>query len=329
MISIRESMSELEKSDRLRALAQDCYLTVIKNLAQYVIELEEGITADYRNNLAAVAKEVETGTAKAISESRARLRGLLRDYRDKATTYLKELREELSGTANGLQRLVDTLALSDGDHESRLRQALKTLRELAQDPTAGVIAPPLRAATESIEQSLEQFRQQQELTVSQFLAEIDLLHKRINALESAVSADDLTKLFDRSDIESRIRSASTGGSLLLLRAQGFERAAVQFSRDVANQLAAAFVKRLRKYLIPGSIVGCWSAEQYLVFTQAAKNEAVAGAKWVTEHLSGAYACLQGGKTVRPTVQVNVAVLEFASGEPAERTLQKISQFFSK
>jgi hypothetical protein len=32
MISIRESISELERSEQLRSLAQDCYLSAIKNL---------------------------------------------------------------------------------------------------------------------------------------------------------------------------------------------------------------------------------------------------------------------------------------------------------
>src|SRR5271165_2581889 len=60
MISIRESISDLEKRDQLRALVQDCYLSAIRNLAHYAIELEEGITAPYRSHMAALADEVET-----------------------------------------------------------------------------------------------------------------------------------------------------------------------------------------------------------------------------------------------------------------------------
>jgi GGDEF domain-containing protein len=329
MISIRESISELEKSEQLRSLAQDCYLSAIQNLVQYAIELEEGITTSYRNHLAALAREVETGTPQAISETRASLRGLLRDYRDRASTYLNGLREELSHSANGLQRLIENLTENDGDHETRLRRALGTLRELAENSAAGKLGPTLGATADAIEQAITQFREQHQLTVSQFLAEIHLLHKRIDALESAVSADDLTKLFNRSDMENRIRSAHTGGSLLLLRVQGFERAAVQFSRDVAQQLAGAFVKRLRKNLLPEAILGCWSKEEFLVVHPAPRNEAQIAAKWVAQHLSGAYACLQGGKTVRPTIQVGVSVLDFSPGKGAERTLEEISRFFTK
>ena len=329
MISIRESISELEKLERLRLLLHDCYSSAIRNLADYAIDLEEEITTPYRENLAALASEVETGLPQAISDSRATLRGLLRDFRDKAATYLRDLREELGRTADSLQRLVENISQGEGDQESRMGSALANLRDLAADPASAPISPRLRAAGEALELAVADFLQQQQLTASQLLTEIHLLHKRIEALESAVSAHDLTKLFNRQEIENRIRSVQKGGSLLLLRVDGFDRAAVQFSREVGRQLAAAFVKRLHNNLLPEAMVACWSKEGFVVLHPAPKEEVRIAADWVSQHLSGAYACLQGGKTVRPTIEVNVAVLELIPNEAVERTLQQISQFLEK
>jgi GGDEF domain-containing protein len=327
MISIRASISELERCEQLRRLVQECYLSAIQNFSQYAVELEESITGELRHHLTALAREAETCSPEEISETRATLRAVLRDYRDKANAYLGQLREELSQTANGLQRVVESLTENDGDHETKLRRALGCLRSLAEDPRAAAIAPLIRASGDAIEQAIADFRQQNQLTVSQLLAEINLLHKRIDALESAVSTDSLTKLFNRSEIESRIRSAQSGGSLLLLSVQGLDRAATQFSSDVSQQLAAAFVKRLRKNLLPEAILGWWSKEGFLVIHPASMNEAKIAAKWVTQHLSGSYACLQGGKTVRPSVQVKVSVLEFTPGEGAANTLEQVGEYF--
>ncbi len=327
MISIRSSMSELEKCERLRMLVQECYLSAIQNFAQYAVELDEGITGELRNHLAELAREAESCSPEAISETRSTLRAVLREFRDKANAYLNQLREELSQTANGLQRLVESLTENDGDHETKLRSALGCLRTLAEDSRAAGIAPFIRSSGDAIEQAIAEFRQQNQLTVSQFLAEINLLHKRIDALESAVSSDSLTKLFSRSDMEARIRAAQSGGSLLLLSVQGLERAATQFSREVSQQLAAAFVKRLRKNLLPEAILGYWSKEEFLVIHPAPMNEAKIAAKWVTQHLSGSYACLQGGKTVRPSIQVRVSVLEFSPGEVAARTVEQVGELF--
>lgn len=327
MISIRESINELETKEQLRALAQDCYLSAIHSLVQYAIELDSGITDDYRKRLTALETAVATGQSRAIDESRAALRGVLRDYRDKANHYLNELRAELGRTANGLERMVDALGEGDDDHESKLRRAIRTLQEIGGNPAAGALGPSIRSTCEAIEQTVGQFRQHHQLIVSQLVTEIRLLHKRIDTLESTVSAGDLIRLFTRSEMEHRIRSAKTGGSLLLLRAEGIERAAAQFNADVAQQLAAAFIKRLKNNLVPDAIVGAWLKEGFLVVHPAAKSDAQIAAQWITQHLSGAYACLHGAKTVRPRLDVKVKVLEFCPGEGAERTLEQISQVF--
>jgi GGDEF domain-containing protein len=327
MISIRESISELENKEQLRALAQDCYLSAIQSLVQYTIELEGGITNDYRKRLTALEAAVASGQSKAIEESRATLRGVLREYRDKANQYLNGLRSELGRTADGLQRMVDALGEGDDDHESKLKRAIRTLQEISVNPAAGVLGPSIRSTCEAMEQTVGQFRQHHLLIVSQMVTEIGLLHKRIDALESAISAGDLMRLFTRPEMEHRIRSATTPGSLLLLRVEGIERAAAQFNPDVAQQLAAAFIKRLKNNLVPEAIIGSWTKEGFLVMHPAAKSDVQIAAQWITQHLSGAYACLHGAKSVRPRLEVKVNVLEFCPGEGAEQTFEQVSRIF--
>jgi hypothetical protein len=59
-----------------------------------------------------------------------------------------------------------------------------------------------------------------------------------------------------------------------------------------------------------------------------KSEAVASGKWINEHLSGAYACLSGGKTVRPVLQLNVGVVHTSTGEAADHVLERIGVFLT-
>jgi GGDEF domain-containing protein len=328
MISIRNSINDLEKSEEIRRLVLDCYLAAIKNVAHYAIELDPGIVEPYRACVIAVADDLQRGTAESLVESRANLRGLLRNYRDKASEYLNQLRGELANTASALQRILDTLSLSEGDHEVKLRQAIKTMREIADSPTAGSLKSVLHKTIGAIEESLDQLRAQQQVTVSQFLVEIGLLHKRIDALESAVSVDNLTKLFTRVEMEHRIRSAESFGSLLLIRVQGFRLAQTKFRPEVALELAGAFTKRLRNCLLPNALIGRWAEEEFVVVLSTPKEETMASAKLAAAQLAGSYVCLQGGKTVRPSLQVDVAVLELTPGD-AENTLKKIGQFLKR
>jgi GGDEF domain-containing protein len=329
LISFRKNSREAENAEPLGTLALECYVDAINNVAQYAIELEDATTKAYQGHLRSLAREVESGTQDVISESRGTLRGLLRDYRDRASAYMNSMREELSRTASSLQRLIATLTQSDGDYESRMSAAVKQLRELADSPIARPVAAALRAASDSISENLESFRQQQKLTVSQLVAEINLLHKRIDALEAAVSADDLTKLFNRQEIEQRLRSTVAGGSLLMVKVEGFKRAALQFNSDVARQLAAAFVKRLRHNLKPGAAVGRWSEDGFAIILPASYGEAQDTAKWVREHIAGSYACLLGGKLVRPAIQIVAELFDLAAESEIEKTIQAIERFFER
>src|SRR5580698_6834862 len=110
MISIQQNLGELEKAHQLRTMALDCYLAAIGNMAHYAVDLDAAITPPHRQYLSALAAELAGATPEALSSSRAAVRGLLRDYRDKAAHYLSGLRNQLSSTAQALQEMVEGLS---------------------------------------------------------------------------------------------------------------------------------------------------------------------------------------------------------------------------
>src|ERR1022692_613620 len=151
MISIRSSLTELEHSHQIRAAVLDCYVLAIKNIAHYAIELDGELTASHRKYLETLATEVATDASEVVVESRATLRGLLRDYRDKASLYLANLHDELAGTARALQEILDSLAQADGDHEKNLHAALGKLRQVAAAPGNAALGTAISTLADSIE----------------------------------------------------------------------------------------------------------------------------------------------------------------------------------
>ena len=329
MISIQSSLTELERTHQQRQAVIDCYITAIKNIAHYTVELDEELSTPHRKYLTALAADVASGTAETMVESRSMLRSLLRDYRDKAAHYVLRTRDELAGTTRALEQILGSLAQSDDDHETHLREALGRLRGVANSPEASRFKIVVDGAADAIDQSLEQMRKQNQLTESQFLAEIRTLHKRIDGLEKTAALDSMTGLLNRQETEEAIRAAfGNEYCLLLLAVRGIRRSEVQYSREVAEELAAAFAKRLRNSLPPGVEIGRWSAEAFVVMVSVPKSEAVARGKWITENLSGAYACLLAGKPVRPSVQVSVGIVDAVSRETPERILERAGAFLT-
>ena len=329
MISIQSSLTELERVHQLREGLLDCYLSAVKNCASYAIELDDEVTREYRKYLRALAEEIATGDIPLVLESRATLRNLLRDYRDKGSQYLNTLRDELGSTARALEEILDSLSQADGDHETQLRATIAHLREIADSPEAHPVSGLLRNAASAIEQSVEQMRKQHQVTVSQFQIEIRMLHKRIDGLETAASVDDLTRFFNKAELEARVKASTPGEfCLLLITSRGLRRAETQFGPPIAEELAGAFAKRLRNSLPPNTVLARWGAEEFVALVKIQKSEALTSGKWITEHLSGAYACLRGGKTVRPTLQLNVGVVDTTPGESPEGILERIGVFLT-
>src|ERR1035438_7475566 len=133
MLSIRNNITELERLAAERDTAVDCYRDVLHNVANYAVELDDQVTSQHRRYVTAVAEGL-TSTAESLREAGATLRALCRDYRAKAAEYLNNIREQLASTARALEEVMESLAQTDGDCETRMRSALGGLRELAQQP---------------------------------------------------------------------------------------------------------------------------------------------------------------------------------------------------
>jgi len=293
-----------EAEDHFQSLdtALDCYRAALRHLTHYAIELDGDVTANYRQALSRLAEKAETANSEAAPD-------LMRDYRGKAAAYVNRLSGELTVTARSLQQILDSLADVDGDYEGRMGSALASLRDAARSPGAGEIGNSLLAASTAIGGCLAEIRQRHETTVSQLLGEIRTLHKRIDQLESAASLDVLTALFTRAELEKRIKSLPTGASgLVLFSLTNLGLVEARFGGPVGEQLAAAFLKRLRRILPAGTAIGRWSEEEFMAILPAPHQPADLTQDVLNEQLSGAYACFEDGKTVRPALQVRTTVL---------------------
>jgi len=326
MVSIGQSLSELDRCHEERATLAECYRAAIHNVAHYAIELEGQTTARYRQYLEALALEVAEAEPAGLRENSANLRALLRDYRDKAAEYLNHLREDLTATATALQQIVDTLAQADGDADTRVRGSLSRLREIASSPAAAPVRALLTGVAAHIEASIEELRKQHQVTVSQFLVEIRMLHKRINTLETAAALDDLTKLFSRAEIEQRLLAIPPGDAhLILMAVTGLRRAESRFSSEVCAELTGAFAKRLRNSVPLEAVIGRWSVEEFVVILAVPEEESRKIARYIAEHLSGTYVCLHGGKTVLPGLQVKTSMVPALEGG-SPQLVQRVSAF---
>lgn len=331
MISIQQNLTELEKFHQLWTTALDCYLAAIDNMAHYAVDLEPGITAPHRKYLSDLATELVEASPQALAESRSTLRGLLRDYRDRAAQYLDGLRNQLSSTAEALRETVEGLSQCDTDHHHRLRSALARLREVANSPEGSPVRVVVQAVADSIEQSLEQMRKQHQFSVSQLQTEMRLLHKRIDSLKAAASTDEVTKFSNRRFLAEYLGAMpSEGACFLILKMRGLAEARARFGQAIADDVVATFGRRLHNTIPKDTVVGRWSDQDFMAIVPAASKAADAtSVKRFAEHLSMPYACMIGGKVVRIPLVVTAECVGVDPNATAEQIQARVAEAFQQ
>jgi GGDEF domain-containing protein len=330
MISIRESISDLERIDELNSASLECYRSALQAMAQYAIEFEDGATGSYRKHMAALSGDLRgKADAPRLFASRSVLRDELRDYHDKAAAFLGGLREELSGKAHALDLIVDAMATDDGDHEDRLRQSLARLRELSDSPVASPIRTALATVSNQLAEGVEQIKRQNKLTIGEFRVEIQMLHSQVEALRAASSRNGCAYLNSRLEMETRISAVVETRkpfSLLLLRIRNLALIERQFGAQARMDVMAAFTERAHKGMPDNAVFGRWSEEQFIGMIAVDKAGAISLAKRLALQISEPCASTENGKPPRPAPLVDVAVVDSSAGDIYEGLINKINNY---
>lgn len=297
-------------------MALECYIAAIQDIAHYAVELDAEITGPHVKYLAGLASEVQTAPWQALPDSRSTLRGLLRDYRDKAAQFLGKLRQQLESTVKALQETVESLAQSDGDHSARLRDTLKRVREAAATPQGAPLRALLTAAVESIEGDLAQMRRDQQFMMAQLQTEVRILHQRVESLQNAAAVDQASKFSSRRFIEEYAESLPPSGFMvLILKAHGLAQTRAKYGASVADELVATFARRMRNCVPRDAVIGRWNEQDFLAVLPMTRNGEKTDPQAVSDHLSMPYACMMAGKVVRIPLEVSVEILPVSEGPP--------------
>jgi GGDEF domain-containing protein len=328
MVSIRESLSELEKACRQRQAVLECYSAALQSMAQYAIEIDEEITPAYRAHLKELLRSLsgEPGVDVLVN-SRTLLRNELRDYRDRAAEALKALRLELSGKADALQSIVEAMVSADGDHENRLQAALAALKRLAASPHVSAVQGPLASIASQIEASIQELKAQNNLTVSQFLVEVKTLHRRIESLETGIRKDSNTGVWSRVEMEAQVAAMvqkERAFCLIFFRISNLLAVVRHQGQNVRREALSAFSKRLVAAAPAGAVVGRWCEDQFVTLVEAAKPDVIGLAKNIVQHVSAEYLCVEGGTAHKVKLLVNSAVIEHLGEAGYESLVSRIN-----
>lgn len=330
MLSIRESINELERIQELQVATLDCYLSAIQAMAKYPVDFDTGVTESFRNDLSSLSSGLRQAAEPSnLLASRRALQDELKDYQDKATAFLNGLREELSDKAHALDLIVDNLMNADLGREVRLRESLAALRKLSKSSEGTAMGPTLLEISEQLERSIEHMKQQMKLTIGQLRVEIKMLHQQVESLQKNADSAESGHLDGRLEMEARISEQTRlqrAFSLLSLKIRNLPQIERQFGAQARADAVSRLAGEVAKILPADARIGRWNEDQFIAVLEIERSQAVALTKRIVQRMAEEPRNDEGRTSRRPPVQLSTAVLVSSPGDTYETLIRKIDYF---
>ena len=203
MISILKTGSKMERLEKDKNAAVECYGLAIASTEQNVIELDQEQASLFRAELQALVKELGEGTTpEELRKIQDRFHDDLHEYRHSAHEQIRQLRKEMGAALSALEEFAGHSAAHGDGYEKELRRALKNLEAAAFSGRFEDIRAAIRAASVDILASFAQMRAQNQFAIAQLKDEIRLLHQRIQGGRGSMAPAPET--WNRQDMDRQI-----------------------------------------------------------------------------------------------------------------------------
>jgi GGDEF domain-containing protein len=326
LISILKTGSKMEHLERYKNVALECYGLAIAATEQNVIAVDQEQASLFRAELQTLVNQLsEEPTPEQLRKIQDRFGDDLRDYRSSAHEQLRQLRKEMDAALSALEGFAgDTVAHGD-DHEKELKRSLRNLEAAAFSGRFEDIRAAIRAISADILASFAQMRAQNQFAVAQLKDEIRLLHQRIQGGRSSTAAAPET--WNRQDIDRRIDEMlkqNVSFCLVLIVLKNLKALTSRYSLAAIEDALQALDVRLRESLGDASMLGRWTANQYVAILKVSPSSAMAASRDAAQKLAEPYSFTHNGVPSTLVFQAAAGVVDYQAGSDALKFQPKLA-----
>ncbi len=326
MISLLKTGLEMERLEKFKKVALECYGLAIASTEQNVIEVDHQQATVFRGELQALVNQLGEATSPEQLQSIQELfRGELREYRDSTHEQLRRLRKEMDAAVAALEEFAGNASARGDDHEKELKQALKTLDAAAASDRLDAIKAAIRAASTDILSGFEQMQAKNQFAIAQLKDEIRLLHQKIQAGRRPVALN--AETWNRQDVDHRIGqmlNQNTSFCLVLIVLRNLKALAGRYSGGVVEEALESLEVRLRDTLGGESMLGRWTANQFVAILNVAPSSAMAISRDAAQKLTEPYSFKHEGIPCTLVFQVAAGVVDHQAGADVLKFQSKLA-----
>ena len=328
LISIRKSLSELEKAQHLRTVACEGYANAINSAADYAVELDAAQADSLRRNLRLIREQLQSAAEPEDFQAvQANFRGELRLYRDRSAEWLERLQRDLQSATLVMESLAGNVTANGVDHEKKLDADLMALATVERSTDLGGIKKVVREAAASISESWEQLRRANQLAVAQLHDEIRALHREIDNERRALYTDAATGAWNRQKLTARMEDnlgRRDAFCLILATISNLQHLRATHSQTVTDGALKALVRRIFGMVGKDTMVGRWSENQIAMLLEIDPTQALPIAAAISRELSTRYSIQENGVAKSITLRIDASTVEAPAGVAAAKFREKLA-----
>jgi GGDEF domain-containing protein len=329
MISLRKTVSELEKLDEFRKTALESYALTIGATGEHVVEIDPSQAASFRSRIEALRKLVQPNTpSKQLIEIQSALKNELREYSEKAKQVMDRLRNDVRAASGAMEAFAATFASSAMDLDGEVKRELERLDKAVRVDDLNEIRQIIRGVSPSISSSVKRMRESNELAIVQLKDEIRLLHQELkNGRQSPPAAQLSASSSQRKESFAQIDSLvkqEMPFSLMLIAVKNFQGLQRCYAKAAIENACSSLHARLAGALPSGSRADRWADSQFLAILTVESAKALLISRDLSKRLSGTHA---GQDSSLPTVAIDVisGVIDWKTQDDPALLLRRLDQ----
>lgn len=328
MISLRKSVTDLDRLEELHRTAVKCYSEALQSTSQNAIELDSAQAAHFRSQLQALREQLRADAASGGMEAvQTSFEAELKNYRDKTQEQIQHLRREVQAAAAALESFAGSISETEGNLETRIEREINNLNQSAATDDIQTMRGAIHASTDKIATSVHEMRAANQLTVAQLKDEIRLLHQEIESTRRPQPAPDPTAE-SHQQLSSRMQelvNKKTTFSVLLVVVRNLEGLQNCYSTNLIESALEDFQSRFESILPSSAIIGRWDRDQFAAILNTPPANAIELSSEVVRKLSEPLPCHEQDKTQSIAFNPRAGVVEFRPGSDTAKFQSRIQQ----
>ncbi|HEX6896568.1 MAG TPA: hypothetical protein VF146_14915 [Bryobacteraceae bacterium] len=324
MISIRKTVTELDRLEELNRAAVACFSQAIHSVEKHAVEMDPSQLAQFCSDLHRLSEMAgNAGAPQELSAVQSSFDGQVHAYSDKMREKILRLRSDFAAAMAALDAFSNSVTSNTSDLDHDLQRQLERLKKSAhasQDLTE--IRTEVDATVEKVAASVQRMHAANQMSMAQMKDEIRLLHEEVKAARAARQTQDCPQ---PPRATQALAAQNKRSSVLLAVVRNLDGLRTLYPPNVIESSLYSFQERF-KSLLPGSVVIERRAkEQFAAVLDLEPSAVIAMSGEMAQKLSPPFVEEDRGSRYTLRLDSGVGVLEFHPGTSPSKFESKLDQ----